>query len=60
MAISKTLRGYQADLYRRVNRARNNGKDAVMLLPTGAGKTAIVVTLRMIQARVTSTWLGVA
>lgn len=41
MAISKTLRGYQADLYRRVNRARNNGKDAVMLLPTGAGKTAI-------------------
>ena len=41
MAISKTLRGYQADLYRRVNRARNNGKDAVMLLPTGAGKKAI-------------------
>lgn len=41
MATSKTLRGYQADLYRRVNRARNNGKDAVMLLPTGAGKTAI-------------------
>ena len=41
MAIVKTLRGYQADLYRRLNRARNNGKDAVMLLPTGAGKTAI-------------------
>lgn len=39
--IVKTLRGYQADLYRRVNRARSNGKDAVMLLPTGAGKTII-------------------
>lgn len=37
----RTMRDYQADLYRRVNRSRNNGKDAVMLLPTGAGKTAI-------------------
>lgn len=41
MTIQKTLRGYQADLYRRLNRSRNNNKDAVMLLPTGAGKTAI-------------------
>lgn len=26
MAISKTLRGYQADLYRRVNRSHQNRK----------------------------------
>ena len=40
--IEKILRGYQADLYRRLNRSRNNGKDAVMLLPTGAGKLLLV------------------
>jgi superfamily II DNA or RNA helicase len=39
--ITKYFREYQSSAFRRLVRSRNNGKDAILIFPTGSGKTAI-------------------
>lgn len=41
----KKLREYQTSIWRRLIRSRNNGKDSVLLCPTGSGKTSIARNL---------------